>query len=228
MKNCRNIPEEAIKVSEFRHENLHVVLLHCRHSTVGVLRVPTHHLGPREAKPVRRRLCLYRNRTLAGLLQSDWMEDSVMEPIASCGGGILTRKLAKATASRLKVNRVRQQSCPTPTLHRELLFPATTAHPPTWSNILVPVDLTEFSRRTLKWAADLAERLRAKITLLYAPGFIAEAPIPKTAQQSLFHAKVSKAIELQLAEWTNLGAREASENVRNHHGSLNSVVEVRE
>jgi nucleotide-binding universal stress UspA family protein len=93
---------------------------------------------------------------------------------------------------------------------------------------LVPVDLTEFSRRTLKWAADLAERLRAKITLLYAPGFIAEAPIPKTAQQSLFHAKVSKAIELQLAEWTNLGAREASENVRNHHGSLNSVVEVRE
>ena len=170
-------------------------------------------------------------RCLTGLRPSELsraMEDSVMEPIASCGGGILTRKLAKATASRLKVNRVRQQSCPTPTLHRELLFPATTAHPPTWSNILVPVDLTEFSRRTLKWAADLAERLRAKITLLYAPGFIAEAPIPKTAQQSLFHAKVSKAIELQLAEWTNLGARGASENVRNHHGSLNSVVEVRE
>jgi nucleotide-binding universal stress UspA family protein len=106
---------------------------------------------------------------------------------------------------------VSQQPCPTLTLRRELLFPATTTHPPTWSNILVPVDLTEFSRRTLKWAADLAERLRAKITIRYAPGFFAEAPIPKAAQQSLFRARVSKAIELQLAEWTNLGARGAVE-----------------
>jgi nucleotide-binding universal stress UspA family protein len=264
------------------------------------------------------------------------MEDSVMEPIASCGGGNLTRKPAKAAASRLKVNRilvptnfsatslgavryaaslaewfgasvclphvvpcdafthnlqhwgllgrhdevvgmgerlliklacaevapalqggtslrvgkpaqeivaaavslgmnliilsidvdsglkhplssgvaegvVRQQPCPTLSLHRELLFPARTAHPLTWSNILVPVDLTEFSRRTVKWAVSLAERLRAKITLRYAPGFFAEAPICKTAQQSLFHARESRAIELQLAEWTNLGSRGAVE-----------------
>jgi universal stress protein A len=104
---------------------------------------------------------------------------------------------------------VRQQPCPTLTLRRELLFPARIAHLPIWSNILVPVDLTEFSRRSVRWAAGLAEKLGAKITLRYAPGFFAETPIPKSPEQSLFQAREPKAIELQLAEWGNLGARGA-------------------
>jgi nucleotide-binding universal stress UspA family protein len=106
---------------------------------------------------------------------------------------------------------VRQQPCLTLTLRHELLLPARTVRTLAWRNILVPVDLTEFSRLTVKWAAGLAERLRAKITIRYAPGFFGEKPIRKTAQQSLFKAKESKAIEFQLAEWANLGAREAVE-----------------
>ena len=106
---------------------------------------------------------------------------------------------------------VRQQPCLTLTLRHELLLPPRCARTLAWRNILVPVDLTEVSRLTVKWAAGLAERLRAKITLRYAPGFFAETPIPKTTQQSLFQTSASRAIEFQLAEWASLGARGAVE-----------------
>ena len=101
---------------------------------------------------------------------------------------------------------VRQQPCLTLTLRRELLFPARTVRTLTWRNILVPVDLTEFSRLTVTWAAGLAERLHARITIRYAPGLLAENPIAKKTQQSPLQSRESKAIELQLAEWANLGA----------------------
>ena len=123
-----------------------------------------------------------------------------------CDSG-LNHPLFSGVAERV----VRQQPCVTLTLRHELLFPARTAHPSTWSNILVPVDLTEFSRLTVTWAAGLAERLHARITIRYAPGFFAEAPIRKTTLRSPFQTRESKAIELQLAELTNLGAREAVE-----------------
>lgn len=99
---------------------------------------------------------------------------------------------------------VRQQPCLTLTLRHELLLPARTARTLPWKNVLVPVDLTEFSRLTVTWAAGLAERLRAKITIRYAPGLFAENPIAKTTQQSPLQASESKAIELAFAEWANL------------------------
>ena len=101
---------------------------------------------------------------------------------------------------------VRQQSCLTLTLRHELLLPARTVRTLAWKNILVPVDLTEFSRLTVKWTAGLAERLHARITIRYAPGLLADNPIAKTTQQSPLQSRESKAIEIQLAEWANLGA----------------------
>lgn len=101
---------------------------------------------------------------------------------------------------------VRQQPCLTLTLRHELLLSTRTVRTLPWKNILVPVDLTEFSRRTVKWAKGLAERLGAKITIRYAPGLFAESATAKTTQQSPLQDRESKTIELQLAEWANLEA----------------------
>src|ERR1039458_3222104 len=78
-------------------------------------------------------------RCLTGIRPSESsraMEDSVMEPIASCGGGNLTRKPAKAAASRLKVNR-----------------------------ILVPTNFSATSLGAVRYAASLAEWFGASVCL---------------------------------------------------------------
>ncbi len=121
--------------------------------------------------------------------------------VLSVGGDSgLKHPLSSGTAERV----LRQQPCPTFTLRHELLSSGNAVQALAWKRILVPVDLTESSRLTVRWAARFAERLHAQITIRYAPGLLEQDRAPKSAFASGLQGRESKAIELQLAEWANL------------------------
>ncbi len=128
--------------------------------------------------------------------------------ILSIGGdSLLKHPLSSGIVERV----VRQQPCPTLTLRHELVASEKGVRAPGWKNILVPVDLTESSRLTVRWAAGLAERLGAKITIRYAPSLLEQDRRPTTHHGSSLQGRESKAIEVQLAEWASLGAAGAVE-----------------
>ena len=101
---------------------------------------------------------------------------------------------------------VREQPCLVLTVPEELLLRGQGQPVPACKNILVPVDLTEFSRMTLKWACSLARRMGARVTLRYAPNLLAKRPLPRTIHRDRRQILVPKAVELQLAEWGSSGA----------------------
>ena len=101
---------------------------------------------------------------------------------------------------------VRAQPCLVLSVPEELLQKGQRQPVPACRNVLVPVDLTEFSRMTLNWASNLAGRMGAKVTLRYAPAMLAKKRSPRTMHQNRRQIPVPKAIELQLAEWGNSGA----------------------
>jgi universal stress protein A len=122
--------------------------------------------------------------------------------ILSVGGDLgLKHPLSSGTAERV----VGQQPCLTLTLRHELLAWDKSVPATGWKNILVPVDLTESSRLTVRWAATLAERLHAKVIIRYAPALLEESRGYKTSQRSPLQAKESRAIETRVAEWATLG-----------------------
>jgi universal stress protein A len=101
---------------------------------------------------------------------------------------------------------VREQPCPVLTIGDELLRSERTVRRAlAWNKILVPVDLTESSRLTVKWAADFAQRVNAKVTIRYAPRLFAESSVSKAAQHSHPRSGEPKAVEFHLAEWASLG-----------------------
>lgn len=102
---------------------------------------------------------------------------------------------------------LRQQPCLILTIRRELLLARRTARLPlAFHNILVPVDFTESSRSTVRWAAGFAGLLGAKITLRYAPGLLAEQPVAKPTQPAPLPTTESKTLAFPLAAWSNLPA----------------------
>jgi nucleotide-binding universal stress UspA family protein len=119
------------------------------------------------------------------------------------GGSGLRQPLSPDIAERV----ARRQPCLILTVRRELLPREGVFWPPlAFRNILVPVDFTESSRSTVKWAAELAGELRAKLTIRYAPGLVAEEPTAIPARQSPLHKTESRVSASQLAEWSHLGA----------------------
>ena len=126
---------------------------------------------------------LTRAEIAPGLPGETWLRvgDPVQEIIAAAktsgtdllilsvqGGSGLGRPLFPGIAERV----VRRQPCPILTVRRELLPRERVCWPPlAFRNILVPVNFTESSRSTVKWAAGLARELRAKLSIRYArPG----------------------------------------------------------
>jgi nucleotide-binding universal stress UspA family protein len=101
---------------------------------------------------------------------------------------------------------VRRQPCLTLTLRRELLAPDKITQTSAWKNILVPVDLSEASRLTVRWAAGFAEQLNAKMTIRYAPALLEENRCLKMNPSSHMQARAFGVKEIQWATWANLGA----------------------
>ena len=101
---------------------------------------------------------------------------------------------------------VRAQPCLVLSVPEDLLLKGQGQPVPACKNILVQVDLTEFSRMTLKWAYYLAGRMGARVTLRYAPALRAKRPSPRTNQQNRGQLQLPKAFELKLAEWCRHGA----------------------
>jgi len=166
----------------------------------------------------RRLVALTRAEIAPGLRGGTWLRvgDPVQEIITAAktsgtdllilsiqGDSGFGQPLSPGIAERV----VRRQPCPILTLRRELLPRERVSWPPlAFRKILVPVDFTESSRSTVKWAAGLARELRAKLSIRYAPGLVAEEPIAKPARQSPLHTTESRASASQLAEWSHLGA----------------------
>ena len=127
--------------------------------------------------------------------------DLLILPIQGDSG--LKHPLSPGIAERV----ARRQPCPILTVRRELLPRERVFWPPlAFRNILVPVKFTESSRSTVKWAAGLAGDLRAKLTIRYAPGLLAEEPNAKPARRSALHTTESRASASPLAEWSHLAA----------------------